>query len=314
MHRPTSTLLALLTLVACGAPADPSAESAATIDPDLTIEQRVAASSDGARSRVALADYAELLATFVDDEGRVHYLALRTQRAGLDRFVASLSEVTNEEFAGWSRRDRIAFLINAYNAIVLRTIVEHHPIEPSSLVDWAKYPNDSIRQLDGVFDERKHLVAGESLTLDDIEEELRFGELGEPRVHAALVCGAASCPPLRGEPYLGARLDAQLADQARRFVADTSRGIAIDLVERKLILSRLFDWYRDDFADGYATDEFAERDADLRPVLQFLAIHATPELQELLANGEFAIEFMEFDWSQNRQQPRDPEAEVEDLP
>ncbi len=91
-------------------------------------------------------------------------------------------------------------------------------------------------------------IAGEALSLDDIEHG-KVRRFGDPRIHAALVCGSVSCPTLRSEPYDGARLHDQLEDQMSRFLAS---GAAVpDPPARKVTLSRVFLWYGADFTRPY---------------------------------------------------------------
>src|SRR5690349_8471136 len=101
-----------------------------------------------------------ILDTYVRD-GYVYYLALQKERGALDRYVASL-DVPRAQVDGWSRPEQEAFWVNAYNALVLRTVVDAYPIHGRS----ADYPASSVRQIPGAFDSHKFRVAGESLTLD----------------------------------------------------------------------------------------------------------------------------------------------------
>src|SRR5262249_4356341 len=94
-------------------------------------------------------------------DGLVYYRALRAERGRLDRYVASLN-VPAATYDGWSREDKMAFWVNAYNAFVLQTIVDHYPIHGSGKA----YPASSIRQIPGAFEQTKHRAAGRSVTLD----------------------------------------------------------------------------------------------------------------------------------------------------
>ena len=102
----------------------------------------------------------------------MYYRALQRERASIDRYVASLDVSLDSQ----ARAEQIAFWLNTYNALVLRTVIDRYPIRGSA----PPYPAGSIRQIPGAFDGRRHRVAGRSLTLDDIEAIL--GEFGDPRV------------------------------------------------------------------------------------------------------------------------------------
>src|SRR5438105_1864844 len=105
--------------------------------------------------------YDELLDLNVRD-GLVYYRVLKSERSRLDGYVTSLAAVSLDSA---SRQEQIAFWLNAYNAIVLQTVVEHYPIAQRTRT----YPANSIRQIPGAFETLTHRVAGRTLTLDQIE-------------------------------------------------------------------------------------------------------------------------------------------------
>src|SRR5688572_13071421 len=143
--------------------------------------------------------YDQLLDVNVRD-GFVYYRALRSERGRLDRYIASLN-VAKGTYDGWSRDERLAYWLNAYNAIVLQTVVDHYPIRGKA----SGYPASSIRQIPGAFERAKHRLAGQSLTLDEIEKTV-LPQFNEPRAYLALGRGAAGSGRLRSEAFTGARL------------------------------------------------------------------------------------------------------------
>ena len=147
-----------------------------------------------------------LLRAHVDADGLVDYARLRTREAELDAYVGSLAAARFEELG---RDEKLALLINAYNAFTLRLVLDHWPLT-------------SIRDIPAEqrWDARRWRLDGETLSLNQIEHERIRPRFREPRIHFALVCAARGCPPLRAEAYTGARLEAQLADQARRVHSD----------------------------------------------------------------------------------------------
>jgi hypothetical protein len=138
-----------------------------------------------------------VLADFVQD-GRVDYAALKVGRGVLDRYLSRVAAVTDEEFASWPKGEQLAYLINAYNAYVLETVIDNYPIEGSSFFKKLTspkrfaFPSNSVRHIDGVFDGIKHRVAGSEMTLDDIEHGTLRSEYNDPRIHFALVCAGRS--------------------------------------------------------------------------------------------------------------------------
>src|SRR4029079_17483246 len=144
-----------------------------------------------------------LLDMYVRD-GFVYYRALKADRAKLGRDVASL-DVAQGTYDKWPREQQMAFWVNAYNAFVLQTVVDHYPINGSSKA----YPSNSVRQIPGAFEQAKHRVAGQSLTLDEIEKKI-LPPFKEPRLYLALGRGAIGSGRLRSEAFTGEQLKEQL--------------------------------------------------------------------------------------------------------
>lgn len=233
----------------------------------------------------------EVLKRHVRD-GSVDYAALGRERAILDRYVEQLTKVEPAVVEGWSRAQRLAFWINAYNALTLRTIVDHYPIRRRSLVGVA-FPANSIWQISGAFKAARHRVAGQRLSLDDIEHRIIRPTFAEPRIHMALVCAARSCPVLRPEPYVAARLDAQLAEQTRRFAADRVHGLRLAPDGRGVEVSSIFKWFGEDFAPLAAGNE-------KRGVFAFLAAHTEDAaLQARLHDAATSLDYLDYDWTLN---------------
>src|SRR5258708_12934384 len=139
-------------------------------------------------------------------DGFVYYRALKGERGRLDRYVASLN-VTAAAYQGWSRAQQMAFWVNAYNAFVLETVINHYPL------------HGTVKQIPGAFDKTPWRAAGKTVTLDQIEKTI-LPELKEPRLYLALGRGAVGSGRLRSEAYTGARLDPQLPPTPRASAPD----------------------------------------------------------------------------------------------
>ena len=137
-------------------------------------------------------------------DGLVYYRALKSERARLDRYVASLN-VPAATYGGWSKEQQIAFWLNAYNAFVLETVIDNYPIRGKS----SAVPASSIKQIPGAFDQIKHRAAGRSVTLDEIEKTI-LPEFKDARLYLALGRGAVGSGRLLSEAYTAARLKRQL--------------------------------------------------------------------------------------------------------
>ena len=194
-----------------------------------------------------LTAYRDLLARVVRGD-RVDYRAIVSDRLTLDRIVAAVAEVPDAVEKGWAARDRMAFWINAYNVFTLRAIVDHYPIRGSR---FSLSPRNSIRQIDGVWTTLEWRAAGRAVTLDDIEHGILRPEFGDARVHMAVNCASKSCPPLRAEPYVGAELDRQLDEAARRYLASpegarVAGGRLLGLEDLRVVRRRLHQAIRRD--------------------------------------------------------------------
>jgi hypothetical protein len=224
---------------------------------------------------------------------RVDYAALKADRSRLDRAVGELASAAARDEPRWSREQRMAFWINAYNVFTLRAIVDHYPIRAGWLT---LYPRNSIRQIDGVWTDLKWQAAGRTVTLDDIEHRILRPAFKDARIHFAVNCASISCPPLAAEPYRPQTLDAQLDDAARRFLA-SSEGLRLD--GDTLRVSSIFKWFGDDFVERYAPVVSGSRDAAERAILGAIVKYGPPGAAERGRTGRPAIRHLNYDWSLN---------------
>jgi hypothetical protein len=229
-----------------------------------------------AAAQVDTEPWARVLAQYCK-EGGLQYAPLQRDRVALDAFVGSLASAEPERM---SEAEQLAFWINAYNAVAV-----HHVLE--------RYPRlTTVKQVDGFFDRLTLAVAGRDMTLDEIE---RRGRDLDVRVHFAVACASASCPDLRAEPYIGARIDQQLEDQTRRFLANTEKGLAYDEPRNTLWLSPIFKWYAGDFTGGSTVLAFFARGK----VVGWILPQLPDELGAKIRDKDPAVRYLSHDWSLN---------------
>ena len=231
-------------------------------------------------------DYEEVLQTYVSDRGLVDYSGLQGNREQLDRFVQSMGAVSPQLYQSWNEERQLAFLINAYNAFTLQSIIDQNPLK-------------SIREIPGVWKWRKFSLAGEQITLNDIEHETIRKEFDEPRIHAALVCAAISCPPLLNEPYTGEKLQQQLEDRSARWI-ESEHGLQIDRDSNTVYLSAIFDWFGKDWLNQYQTQKFVGNEKK-RASLNFASQYLTPDEARYLQQENYKVRYLDYDWSLNQQ-------------
>jgi uncharacterized protein DUF547 len=228
-------------------------------------------------------------------DGLVYYRALRSERARLDRYVASLN-VPAATYQGWSREQQMAFWLNAYDAFVLETVIDHYPIKGSS----KEYPANSVRQIPGAFEQIKHRAAGQSLTLDDIEKKI-LPPFKEPRLYLALGRGAIGSGRLRSEAYTGELLKQQLDALQTEFTSEQTM-IRVDRGAGQVSVTPIVSWHDAEFVAAYdpgATGTMAQRSPIERAIVAFVTPHLLPLEKEFLQKNEFKVTYHPFDWRLN---------------
>ncbi len=234
----------------------------------------------------------QILDLYVRD-GEVYYRALKLERAKLDGYVAALA---TESLDKMSRDERLAFWLNAYNAFVLRTVIDHYPVQGRS----ADYPPRSIRQIPGAFERLPHRAAGRSLTLDQIEQMV-LPEFHDPRVYLALGRGAIGSGRLRSEAFVAHRLEGQLSEVATE-CATHAHCLHIDREGDKVNVSSIFSWREKEFSAAYAgaaPPPFADRSPIERAVIAFVEPKLLTTEKEFLARNTFRLAYIPFDWTLN---------------
>lgn len=210
----------------------------------------------------------------------VNYKEAQKNRKSLDLIASQFESVSKNTFDSWSEKDRLSFLINAYNVFTVKLIVDNYPLE-------------SIKDLGSLFKspwkKKFFKLFGQEENLDGIEHEKIRKDFKEPRIHFAVVCASKGCPALKGEAYVGSRLNDQLEESLRSFLKDKTRN-RWDEKNNTLHISKIFKWYGDDFKNASGS------------VPAFLAPRmAGSEAQQQQLN-QAKIEFLDYDWSLNETQ------------
>lgn len=198
----------------------------------------------------------------------------RSDRAQLDRYLAELQSVDPTKL---TRDQQLAFWINLYNSVTVDVILDNYPVE-------------SIRDINegafsfGPWDRQLVQVAGQPLSLNDIEHRIIRPGFDEPRIHYALNCAAVGCPNLMNRAWEAKTLERDLANAERAYVNDR-RGVRFD-ESGQLILSKIYVWFREDFGQNE------------KAVLAYLQTVAAPELRARLQEAR-RVGAYEYDWALN---------------
>lgn len=236
--------------------------------------------------------YDDLLDLYVRD-GLVYYRALKSERARFDSYVNAIGDARLDDA---SREEQVAFWINAYNAFVLRTIIDHYPITQAS----REYPARSIRQIPGAFERLPHRAAGRMVTLDQIEQQI-LPSFHDPRVFLALGRGAVGSGRLRSEAYRAGELERQLSGDASECL-NRAQCVSPDITGNRLRVSSIFSWREQDFAAAYADKAppiFSSRSPLERAILAFVDPRLLTTERDFLTKNTFKMEYIPFDWSLN---------------
>lgn len=236
----------------------------------------------------------EILDLYVRD-GYVYYRALRSDRGRLDRYIGSLN-VPADTYTRWSREQKMAFWLNAYNVFVLETVIDAYPIRGKS----PTYPPVSIRQIPGAFERVRHRAAGRAVTLDEIEKTI-LPEFKEPRLALAIGRGAVGSGRLRSEAYSANRIAQQLDAQQREFVTQQTM-VKIDRAAGEITLTPIVSWHEADFVAAYdkgASGLLAQRSPVERAIITFLYGQLLPLERDFVQKNEFRVTYHAFDWRLN---------------
>jgi hypothetical protein len=228
---------------------------------------------------------------------RVDYQRLAIHPESIAKILQVFSEVTQAQYDSWTNEQKLSFLINAYNGFTMQLIVNN----------WSQFKlgeASSIRDLSSLFtspwEKKFFTLFGKKHNLDDIEHEMIRKWFKEPRIHAALVCAAVSCPPLREEAFVAEQLTEQLDNQMELFLADNSRNeIIIEKHRGQAYLSSIFSWYRGDFEKGEGG--FNSLYDVLNKYSEAIVKGDKDEQAQrnVLKGNDFPILFKDYDWRLN---------------
>lgn len=216
---------------------------------------------------------------------QVNYGGFKTDRQVLKGYLDGLSAVTRSEYDGWSKSEKLAFLLNTYNAYTVELILTEYP-KLKSIKDLGSLISSPWKK-------RFFILLGQPRSLDDVEHGMirAAGAFDEPRIHMAANCASIGCPALRDEAYVAARLDAQLEDAVVRFLSDKSRN-RINPGNGRLEVSKIFDWYGKDFAArSGSVEKWLANYADL------LADDANA--RQRIREAKVRLDFLDYDWALN---------------
>lgn len=205
-----------------------------------------------------------LLQKHVNSSGKVNYAGFKADQSKLDAYLKKLSD--NPVQSSWSRNEKLAYWINAYNAYTVKLIVDHYPVK-------------SIKDIYGgdPWSKKWIKLGSKTYSLNQIENEIIRPQFKEPRIHFAVNCAAKSCPPLLNRAWTSDKLNTYFDQQAKAFINNPAYN---KISAKKVQVSKIFEWYGSDFGNlpGY------------------LNKYATTKI-----SSSAKVEFLEYDWALNKQ-------------
>ena len=220
------------------------------------------------------------------NQTRVDYKKLKKKRRKeLNAYTDSLSNVTQAEYDSFTADEKLAFLINVYNAYTLKLIVDNYPLK-------------SIKDLGSLFNspwkKKFFKLFGKKTSLDKVEHGMIRQDFKEPRIHFAVNCASIGCPPLADEAFTAKKLDSQLEIMTKKFFTDPERNL-FRPKKGKLKLSKILDWYEDDFLD------YLESKGKPRDIRLYVAPYMSQDiqLQNSIKSKSVRVSHFGYDWNLN---------------
>jgi len=232
--------------------------------------------------------------------GLVDYGAMKKDLPGLDAYLKTLSDSSAVHYATWSRDTRLAFWINAYNALAIYAVATDYPIRAGEPASKQKFPEGSIGRIEDVWNTAYFDLAGKPVSLDEIHNGILRKQFGDPRIHFALVRASRGSPLLSDEAYRAEVLDEQLERDAVRFVNDYDK-VRVNITRGRLHVSEIFDWYAADFVlEGDEIPEWltAYR-KKTRGFVSFIAERVDRQTREAIEKRGLKVDYLKYDWSLN---------------
>jgi len=202
-----------------------------------------------------------LLQSHVSNQGIVDYKSIKNNVAKLDAYLNQLAKTSSTE--SWSKDEKLAYWINAYNAFTVKLIVDNYPLK-------------SIKDIGKPWDKKFISIGDDLISLNHIEHEI-LRKMSEPRIHFAIVCASYSCPNLLNKAFKAECLDKQLTDATKAFLASDKNNISSNKIE----ISKIFSWFADDFKQNGT-------------LIDFLNTYS-----EIQISKKAKKKFMDYDWNLN---------------
>jgi hypothetical protein len=279
---------------------EPNIPETPAAEPNVQLAQKVEPNKQQTKADQLCSICTDFLSKYVDQQGLVDYRALSRKKLELVTILDKFKTLKPDEYNVWSKDNKIAFWINAYNFEFIKIITDNYPIESTRALRLF-WPPNSIRHIKGIWDQHKFIIMDEEFTLKELDGRFFQKEFDDPRIFFAIYYGSVSGLPLRNEAYCGNKLSNQLDEQVMRFITGT-HGFKISRENQVVYLSPILQpaWYGQQFVAKYSTDrKFKQQEPATRAVLNFLTNYLQPQDISFLETGNYIVEYMRYDWTLN---------------
>lgn len=188
--------------------------------------------------------FSSLLQKHVSSQGNVNYNGFKSDRTALRNYIVSLGE--NMPNDTWTKADKLAYWINAYNALTIDLIIRNPSVK-------------SIKDIKDPWDQRLWKLGSKWYNLNQIEHDI-LRKMNEPRIHFAIVCASVSCPKLQNEAFTSSNLESKLTQATKEFLSDSSKN---KLTKKSIKLSKIFKWFVKDFKQDQTLIDFLNKYSDI---------------------------------------------------
>ena len=233
--------LILISTSSCGAK-DSSKNNAHNITPSITESTKTTVNSQDDFSHKLWND---LLQKHVTKDGHVNYKGFQDDNNKLQEYITLLAK--NTPTTTWTTSKKIAYWINAYNALTIDLILRNYPVK-------------SIKDINNPWKQKLWKLGNNMYDLNEIEHHI-LRKMDEPRIHFAIVCASYSCPKLQNVAFTAEQLETQLTEAAKGFLADKKRN---NISENYIEISKIFDWFTKDFTKNGSLINFLNQYSDIK--------------------------------------------------
>jgi len=240
-----------------------------------------------------------LLVKYVNNKGNVDYAKWHKSNKdinSLDNYLRMLTNADPENHPTLykAEHDKLNYWVNVYNAIVIREVLRHYPL--TSVRNVKSTLTSYLLSGKGFFYDTRYVFGNKSLNLKEIEDNILRKKFNEPRIHFVINCASTSCPVIQPYAFDGiSENNLQLA--TRQFINNTD-NVKVDLEEKIVYLSSIFNWYLNDFVDSIKT-KYQNSEAN---ILDFIILYANDNILKKLKSAKsnnYKIKYLDYDWSLN---------------